>query len=165
MSSLLSFCGQDLATMVHDQGEIVDSIEQNIESTTVQVWTFFNSSSDFKRDTKYQWICIVHDHPLLGYKRDGTIESSSRLPKQGTANSIAVHFNVNVTHFVLCKFSLPVLIYVLFQARKKKIILAVLGLVILGKLLVFILCRSSAYNWLYLHIVIWLFPQPSLSGL
>ena len=32
-----SFCGQDLATMVHDQGEIVDSIEQNIESTTVQV--------------------------------------------------------------------------------------------------------------------------------
>jgi len=28
---------KDLATMVHDQGEIVDSIEQNIESTTVQV--------------------------------------------------------------------------------------------------------------------------------
>ena len=34
-----SFCGQDLATMVHEQGEIVDSIEQNIESTTVQVST------------------------------------------------------------------------------------------------------------------------------
>jgi len=28
---------KDLATMVHEQGEIVDSIEQNIESTTVQV--------------------------------------------------------------------------------------------------------------------------------
>ena len=41
-----SFCGQDLATMVHDQGEIVDSIEQNIESTTVQVWAFFYPSSD-----------------------------------------------------------------------------------------------------------------------
>jgi len=30
---------KDLATMVHEQGEIVDSIEQNIESTTVQVTT------------------------------------------------------------------------------------------------------------------------------
>ena len=39
MNSSFFFCGQDLATMVHDQGEIVDSIEQNIESTTVQVWT------------------------------------------------------------------------------------------------------------------------------
>merc|ERR1712126_394090 len=30
---------KDLATMVHEQGDIVDSIEQNIESTTVQVTT------------------------------------------------------------------------------------------------------------------------------
>jgi len=30
---------KDLATMVHEQGEIVDSIEQNIEATTVQVST------------------------------------------------------------------------------------------------------------------------------
>ena len=43
-----SFRGQDLATMVHEQGEIVDSIEQNIESTTVQVWTFFDPSTDYK---------------------------------------------------------------------------------------------------------------------
>ena len=28
---------QDLATMVHEQGEVIDSIESNIESTTVQV--------------------------------------------------------------------------------------------------------------------------------
>ena len=28
---------QDLATMVHEQGDIVDSIESNIESATVQV--------------------------------------------------------------------------------------------------------------------------------
>merc|ERR1712080_445868 len=30
---------KDLATMVHEQGEIVDSIESNIEATTVQVTT------------------------------------------------------------------------------------------------------------------------------
>ena len=30
-------CTQDLATMVHEQGEVIDSIESNIESTTVQV--------------------------------------------------------------------------------------------------------------------------------
>ena len=30
---------QDLATMVHEQGDIVDSIESNIESTSVQVTT------------------------------------------------------------------------------------------------------------------------------
>merc|ERR1712062_454633 len=28
---------KDLATMVHEQGEVIDSIESNIESTTVQV--------------------------------------------------------------------------------------------------------------------------------
>merc|ERR1719192_3006243 len=30
---------KDLATMVHEQGEVIDSIESNIESTTVQVTT------------------------------------------------------------------------------------------------------------------------------
>merc|ERR1711910_13366 len=30
---------KDLATMVHEQGDIVDSIESNIESTSVQVTT------------------------------------------------------------------------------------------------------------------------------
>ena len=28
---------KDLATMVHEQGEMVDSIEQNVESATVRV--------------------------------------------------------------------------------------------------------------------------------
>ena len=56
----LSFCGQDLATMVHEQGEIVDSIEQNIESTTVQVGTFFDPSSDYRGDVVSKIILQTH---------------------------------------------------------------------------------------------------------
>ena len=73
----LSFCGQDLATMVHEQGEIVDSIEQNIESTTVQVGTFFDPSSDYRH--------IVLP-TFVGDNWNRTIETGSRLPKQGTRN-------------------------------------------------------------------------------
>ena len=36
---LILTLSKDLATMVHEQGDIVDSIESNIESTSVQVTT------------------------------------------------------------------------------------------------------------------------------
>lgn len=72
---------KDLATMVHEQGEIVDSIEQNIESTTVQVTT---GTEQLRQAADYQ-----------------------------------------------------------SKARKKKIILAVLGLVILGILVGVIVSQVS----------------------
>ena len=46
--------------MVHEQGEIVDSIEQNIESTTVQVGTFFDPSSDYRGDVVSKIILQTH---------------------------------------------------------------------------------------------------------
>merc|ERR1712126_498756 len=72
---------KDLATMVHEHGEIVDSIEQNIESTTVQVTT---GTEQLRQAADYQ-----------------------------------------------------------SKARKKKIILAVLGLVILGILVGVIVSQVS----------------------
>jgi hypothetical protein len=67
--TIFSYIGaQDLATMVHEQGDIVDSIESNIEATTVQVST--HSAL----------------HPALvcsGHHGDGAAEAGCRLPEQG----------------------------------------------------------------------------------
>ena len=65
------FGSQDLATMVHEQGEIVDSIEQNIESTTVQVWSYL---------CHLFHICfLIPNLCVLGDKWHRTIEAGGRL--------------------------------------------------------------------------------------
>ena len=76
--------------MVHEQGEVIDSIESNIESTTVQV----SSGTDQLRQVS------------------GNLQSLS------CSNNITGHFQAAVYQN---------------KARRKKIILALIGLVILGK--------------------------------
>ena len=79
---------QDLATMVHEQGDIVDSIESNIESTSVQVTT---GAEQLRQVWLILFGCISH-----------------------TCASVQASVYQN-------------------KARRKKIIVAVIGLVILGR--------------------------------
>ena len=65
------FGSQDLATMVHEQGEIVDSIEQNIESTTVQVWSCLCHL--------FKFVFLFYNLCVQGDKWHRTIEAGSRL--------------------------------------------------------------------------------------
>jgi hypothetical protein len=46
---------QDLATMVHEQGDIVDSIESNIEAASVQV----HQGTDQLRQVRFFELCFL----------------------------------------------------------------------------------------------------------
>jgi hypothetical protein len=46
---------QDLATMVHEQGDIVDSIESNIEAASVQV----HQGTDQLRQVRFLELCFL----------------------------------------------------------------------------------------------------------
>ena len=107
------FGSQDLATMVHEQGEIVDSIEQNIESTTVQVWSYLCHLFIF---VFFLLICVFK------------VTSGTEQLRQA-----ADYQNKVILLHLLNIMILSQMWYWLFQARKKKIILAVLGIIILCK--------------------------------
>ena len=105
------FGSQDLATMVHEQGEIVDSIEQNIESTTVQVCLCY-------------LLIFVFLFLICVFK----VTSGTEQLRQA-----ADYQNKVILLHLLNIMILSQMWYWLFQARKKKIILAVLGIIILCK--------------------------------
>ena len=105
---------QDLATMVHEQGEIVDSIEQNIESTTVQVWSCLCHLLIF---VFLLLICVFK------------VTSGTEQLRQAADYQNKVILLPNI----MILANITQMWYWLFQARKKKIILAVLGIIILCK--------------------------------
>ena len=91
--------------MVHEQGEVIDSIESNIESTTVQVASGTDQLRQVRRDL-YSELRADHLFPLQA----------------------AVYQN---------------------KARRKKIILALIGLVILGNFHSFTLGWTSRHQHLF----------------
>ena len=82
---------KDLATLVHDQGEIIDSIESNIESTAVHV------------------------------------ETGAEQLRQVTSTNDRGHYRCDDTLLQAAVYQ--------NKARKKKIILALVGVIILGTLI------------------------------
>ena len=55
--------------MVHEQGEIVDSIEQNIESTTVQVSIHEPSDFDPSSDLRGDAVIFLPIHTVTAHFR------------------------------------------------------------------------------------------------
>ena len=107
---------QDLATMVHEQGEIVDSIEQNIESTTVQVRS-----------------CLCHLLIFLFLLLICVFKVTSGTEQLRQAADYQNKVILLDLPNIMILSNITQIWYWLFQARKKKIILAVLGIIILCK--------------------------------
>ena len=106
---------KDLATMVHEQGEFVDSIEANVESTQVRV----SEGTEQLRQAEQYKVRVKRLTPCLIVKCVALI------------SVVLFSFITANIWFILARFLISFHFSPQNKARKKKVILSIVGLIIL----------------------------------